>query len=85
MSNVIEVLMEMASNAEMGNKQSLDAMLASANITEAQELALKTNNIDSLKETIYDLPEIRCYPILLPEDQNEEAIITLINKVAANF
>lgn len=85
MSNVVEVLMEMASNAEMGNKQSLDAMLASANITEAQEFALKTNNMDSLKESIHDLPEIRCYPILLPEDQNEEAIITLITKVAANF
>ena len=84
MSNVVEVLMEMASNAEMGNKQSLDAMLASANITEAQEFALKAHNMDSLKGTIHDLPEIKCIPILLPEDNYEEITI-VVNSEVANF
>ncbi len=84
MSNVIDVLVQMASNAEMSNKQSLNALLTNANITKTQEFAIQTQDIDTLKKASYNLPEIRCYPILLPEDKSEEIGI-LINRVVVNF
>ncbi|TWX64754.1 hypothetical protein ESZ36_18820 [Colwellia demingiae] len=84
MSKVIEVLMQMASNAEMSNTKSLAEMLSNANLTKAQELAIQTKDMDALKVATYNLPEIRCYPILLPDDKSEE-VSTLINRTVANF
>jgi len=84
MNKVIEVLMEMASNAEMSNTKSLTEMLTDSNLTKAQELAIQAKSMDALKEATYNLPEIRCYPILLPDDKSEE-VGTIINKTVANF
>lgn len=84
MNNVIEVLVQMASNAKMDNKQYLNEILTNAHLTKAQDHAIQTNNVDALKKVTYDLPEIKCYPILLPEDKNEE-VITLINRDVVNF
>ena len=85
MSKVMEVLAEMASNAAMNNQTSLNDMLASANLTEAQDLAIKTNNMDSLREAVYDLPEIKCFPLLVPKDKDEEEENNLKQEIVANF
>jgi len=84
MSKIIEVLMQMAGNAEMSNATSLTEMLTNANITKTQEFAIHAKDMDALKAATYDLPEIRCYPILLPDDKSEE-VSTVINKTVVNF
>jgi hypothetical protein len=84
MSKVIEVLMQMASNAEMSNTKSLAGMLSNASLNKAQALAIQTKDMDALKAATYNLPEIRCYPILLPDDKSEE-VSTVVNNTVVNF
>jgi hypothetical protein len=84
MSKVIEVLMQMAGNAEMSNTKSLAEMLSNASLTKNQECAIQAKDMDALKEATYDLPEIRCFPILLPDDKSEE-LSTVVKKTVVNF
>lgn len=85
MSKVIQILEEMASNAALTNKEQVKAILVDAEITECQKKAIEAKNIDTLTETIHDLPVIKCFPIVVADDEDEAQENTIENKTAINF
>ncbi|PKI17349.1 hypothetical protein [Colwellia sp. 12G3] len=85
MSNVIEVLVKMASDSSLNNDSAVTNMLVIANFTEYQVSAIISKNTERLAETIYDLPMIKCVPLMVPEESNEIEIVTCIKTFATNF
>ena len=83
MSKVIQVLAQIASDARLIKPEFLSEMLAEAGISQAQQQAIITKDIDALTDTIHDLPVIRCVPIFIPED--EERVTTINNQAVVNF
>lgn len=84
MSRIIQVLEIMASDASLTDNEHVKAMLVDADITESQKLAIEAKDLDTLTETIHDLPEIKCLPIVPAEDdedetENQDKLITAIN------
>ncbi|PKG83187.1 hypothetical protein CXF85_11685 [Colwellia sp. 75C3] len=85
MSNVIEVLVKMASDSSLNNDNAVSKMLVIADLTEYQLSAISSKNTAHLAETIYDLPMIKCVPLMVPEESNEIEIVTCIKTFATNF
>jgi len=83
MSNAVQLLAKMASDARLINPELLTQMLAEAGISQVQQQAIIAKDIDALTDTIHDLPVIRCIPILIPEDEEQESYI--FNKVTVNY
>ncbi|PKH88855.1 hypothetical protein [Colwellia sp. Bg11-28] len=71
MSKVIKVLEKMASDASLISKADVSTMLIDTEITERQKLAIEARDLDTLTETIHDLPIIKCIPIVPAEDDDE--------------
>ncbi|ALO33641.1 hypothetical protein CMT41_02095 [Colwellia sp. MT41] len=84
MNKVIEVLIQMASDSSLSNDRALTSMLVTTDLTESQVFAISSKNIERLAETIYDLPMIKCVPLMVPEDGNEMEIFTCIKTFATN-
>ncbi|PKH88854.1 hypothetical protein [Colwellia sp. Bg11-28] len=83
MSKVIQVLAQIASDALLINQDSLTKMLLLAEISQNQKESMIAMDIDALTDSIHDLPDIKCFPIVIPED--EEHKTSIINQHLINF
>ena len=83
MNNVVQVLTQLANNAALVTKEDVAQFLASTELSTQQKSAIAAQDIDTLMETVHDLPIIKCVPILVSDDDEEE-IITITNKHVAN-
>lgn len=83
MNNVVQVLTQLANNAALVTKEEVEQFLANTELSTQQKTAITAHDIDTLVETVHDLPVIKCLPILVADDDEEE-IITITNKYAAN-
>lgn len=72
MSKVIQVLAKMASDASLTNNDNITTRLIDAEITESQKQAIEAKDLDTLTETIHDLPIIKCVPLVPAEDDDAE-------------
>lgn len=72
MSKVIQVLAEMANDASLTNEDQVMTMLVDAEITDKQKQAIEAKDLDTLTETIHDLPIIKCVPLVPAEDDDAE-------------
>ncbi|QBG35837.1 hypothetical protein [Litorilituus sediminis] len=72
MSQAIKALVNLASNASLIDENSILTMIAETEINEEQKRALLKENSNQLAETIYDLPEIKCFPMIPAEDEEDE-------------
>jgi len=72
MSNVIQVLAEMASNASLTTEEKLTQMLSASTLTIEQQAAIVSNNVATLTELTQTLPSIKCFAILPAEDDDSE-------------
>lgn len=81
MNKVINVLIELASDASIKNSNDVLSALSKAELTTQQLTAMLNLDKDALKQATPNLPEIKCFPLVLPTDQEE-----LINiKSLVNF
>ncbi len=83
MNNVVQVLTQLANNAALVTKEEVVQFLASTELTTQQKTAIAAQDIDTLVETMHDLPVIKCFPVVVADDDEEE-IITITNKHVAN-
>ncbi|QBG35832.1 hypothetical protein [Litorilituus sediminis] len=83
MNNVVQVLTQLANNAALITKEEVTQFLASTELSTQQKSAIAAHDIDTLVETVHDLPVIKCFPVLVADDDEEE-IITITNKHVAN-
>jgi hypothetical protein len=83
MSKVINVLTHIASDAMLINQDSLAKMLIKAEISQKQKNAIIAKDIDALIDSIHDLPNIKCVPIILPEVGEHDT--SVINRTAVNL
>jgi len=85
MSKVIQVLAAMASDASLTNAEQVTTMLLDADITETEMKAIEAKDLDTLTETLHDLPIIKCFPMVVADDEDNEQVITIVNKKTVNF
>lgn len=85
MSKVIQVLAAMASDASLTNAEQVTTMLLDADITETEMKAIEAKDLDTLTETVHDLPIIKCFPLVVADDEDNEQVITIVNKKTVNF
>ena len=85
MSNAVQVLARMASDASLINDKSIAVMLNNSDIAEEQKQAISSKDIDTLTETIHNLPVIKCVPLVVADDEDDGQVITIVNKTAVNF
>ncbi len=83
MNQVVQVLTQLANTATLVTREEVAQFLASTELTIQQKTAIASQDIDTLVETVHDLPVIKCIPIVVADD-DEEQIITITNKQAAN-
>ena len=70
MSEAIQVLVDLASNATLDNQENITTMLAEAEISLEQEQAIVAKDVEKLADSI-NLTEIRAFvPVLPAEDDN---------------
>ena len=72
MSEVIELLAKMASDASINSESAYTKLVLNADINEQQQQAFLTNNVDLLKEVSQKIPTIECFAILPAEDDDAE-------------
>lgn len=72
MSKVVSVLEKMASDASMTSECAIANVVATSEINDDQQQAILGQNVEKLKETIVDLPKVKCFAILPAEDDDEE-------------
>ncbi len=72
MNKVINILVKLASDASIKDCNDVLSALSKAGLTEQQFTAIHNLNLDSLKQATPNLPEIKCFPILLPEEREED-------------
>ncbi len=71
MNKAIQVLIDMASNASLIDEDNLQETLANSQLTDKQKKAIQAKDLDTLTETIHDLPVIKCIPIVPAEDDED--------------
>ncbi len=67
MNKVVELLAQMGSSTSFESLSSYIEMLS-----EEQKLAIEAKDLDTLIETMPNLPDIKCVPILPADDEDEE-------------
>ena len=72
MSEVVSVLEKMASDAAMSGESAIADLVATNDINDGQQQAILAQNVEKLKETIVDLPKVKCFAILPAEDDEAE-------------
>ena len=85
MSKVISVLEKMASDATMNNESAIADLVVNSDMNEGQQQAIIANDIEALVENTANLPEIKCFLIVVADDEDEEQANTVENKTAVNF
>ncbi|QBG35833.1 hypothetical protein [Litorilituus sediminis] len=83
MNQVVQVLTQLANNATLVTKEEVAHFLTNSELSTQQKTAIAAHNINTLVETVHDLPVIKCVPIIVSDD-DEEQIITISNKHVAN-
>ncbi|QBG35834.1 hypothetical protein [Litorilituus sediminis] len=83
MNQVVQVLTQLANTATLVTKEEVAQFLASTKLSKQQKIAIAAHDIDTLVETVHDLSVIKCLPILVA-DEDEEQIITITNKHVVN-
>ncbi len=83
MSKVIEVLAEMGSNALLKNKKELVNMIFFSTLSEKQQQAILAKDINTLTTSIYNFPQVKCFPIVLFKEK--ELDHASMNQNRANF
>ena len=81
MNKVINVLIELASDASIKNSSDVLSALSKTELTKQQYAAILNLDKVALKQATPNLPEIKCFPIVLPTDQEE--LVTI--KSVVNF
>lgn len=72
MSDVIQVLETMASDANLIDEENISRLLITAEISIEQQQAFTDKNAERLAETVSDLPEIIAHVQVLPEEDEDD-------------
>lgn len=71
MNTLITTLTQLASDSELLNESNIESFIEEANLSAIQKAAIEAKDLDILKETIRDLPDIKCVPLVPAEDDEE--------------
>jgi len=85
MSKVITVLEKMASDAAMNSEAAIAELVSTSDINDGQQQAINANDVDGLVKSTNALPSIKCFIIVVADDEDEEQANTVENKTAVNF
>jgi hypothetical protein len=72
MSNIIQLLEKMSSDASLQNQQQFNNTIDQANINEELKQALINKDINQLTQQIKSYPELKCFAIAKPDDAPDE-------------
>jgi hypothetical protein len=84
MSKVIQVLAEMANNAECQSDAAIEALVTAANLNATTTEAILAKDVTSLERQLDVCPDIVCL-VVVADDDDEEAVSTVTNKTVVNF